>query len=467
MTPFDVVTRSYQFPTYIKPHALQLECINELSALNNSGEWLDMGTGKTFVSTACALFHKVTYGNVCVVIVPPLLISQWARWLRSITPALSVVEYKGTPTERKLKTLDADFVIVGVQIFKKEFDKFNNWYSLRQYSVIVDEATMVSNVSSDNHDKVFSFSIGRPTMLLSGTPANKPSDAYGLLKFTAPGTYRSIGQFENLHIEERDFWGAPVKYRGLDELAENLLINSKRVLFQDMYPMSEEPVFIPLNYDLEPTHLKLYRKLAEEQLLALPDGGKIDGTTAARLRHLLGQIVVNKGHFTGKPDDRSFATDLIEQRLMESGEKLVVFANYRMTVAHIASRLSKYKPGIINGDVTASQKEKSIQRFINDSDCRLIVIQFISGGKGLDGLQHVCNQALFIEPCVQPRDFHQCVARLNRMGQKRRVAVTLAIANGTVQVRQFKNLLINDGITNEVIRNATDLRKSIFGDADD
>lgn len=37
-------------------------------------------------------------------------------------------------------------------------------------------------------------------------------------------------------------------------------------------------------------HLKLYRKLAEEELLKLPDGGKIDATQATKLVHALGQI---------------------------------------------------------------------------------------------------------------------------------------------------------------------------------
>ena len=56
-----------------------------------------------------------------------------------------------------------------------------------------------------------------------------------------------------------------------------------------------------------------------------------------------------------------------------------------------------------------------------------------------------------------------CVARLKRIGQRKKVHVMLGIANGTVQARAFRNLLKNDELVNEVIRNASDLRNVIFG----
>lgn len=54
MTPFETVLTYYTFPERIKPHPLQIETINDLAPLPNSGEWLDMGTGKSFCSTATA-----------------------------------------------------------------------------------------------------------------------------------------------------------------------------------------------------------------------------------------------------------------------------------------------------------------------------------------------------------------------------------------------------------------------------
>jgi len=420
--------------------------------------------GKTYCSTIGALYNKITLGHAVVVIMPPILVRQWGRWLRSIKPALSVTEYRGTPAERKKLDLSADFVLVGVQIFKKDFDRFCAEYRDRGVTVIVDEATMLSNINSDNHSKVFDFCIGRPRILLSGTPMNKPLDVYGLLKFTTPGTYRNKRQFENLHVADRDFFGNPSAYKDLDLLGQNLMLNSRRILYEDMYSETEQPLYVPLDYDLDPAHYKLYKRLADEEILKLPDGGKVEATTVNKLLHALGQIVVNWGHFAGDPKLVSNSINLIEEKLEELGDgKLLVFANYRMSIAALRQHLGHRGIVTVNSEITEKQKEENLLRFMEDPACRVMAAQFVSAGKGLDGMQHVCHHALFVEPCQQPRDFHQAVARLNRLGQRKRVMVMMATASGTTQVRGFRNLIKNDTLVNQVIRNAVDLKEAIFG----
>ena len=138
-----------------------------------------------------------------------------------------------------------------------------------------------------------------------------------------------------------------------------MAVNSKRVLLADVYDQMPKISYIPVNYDLDPKHLKLYRKLAKEELLRLPDGGKIDATQATRLVHALGQIVINWGHFAGDPDLESETIDLIKEKLDELGNgKLLVFAHYRMTVAHLAEKLAKYGVVTVNSEVTPKQKAR-------------------------------------------------------------------------------------------------------------
>lgn len=464
MTPLELVQSHYKFPfEEIKPK--QIETVNELAPLQTQGHYLDVGAGKTFTSTACALFHRISTGAQIIVIMPPVLIPQWAAWLKKIKPPLTHIQYRGTPAVRKAMNFDVDVILVGIQIFKKDYERFVNYFNNREVFVIVDEATMVALIDSDQHKKVYEFTRGRPVALLTGTPAKNPVYAYGLIKFTSPGTYRSFRHFENLHIEERDFFGNAIKFCNLDLLSKNLEKNSKRVLFEDVYPSTDPPLFQKLDYDLEPSHLKLYTRLAEEELLKLPDGGKIDATTAQKMLHALGQIVVNWGHFAGDNKLVSEAFNIVEDKMQELGKgKLVVFANYRMTVASLVHYFGeKYGAVAINSEVSAKQKEANVISFIEDPDCQMLVLQFRAGGFGLDGLQHVSNHALFIEPCQQAMVFTQCVGRLKRTGQTKRVVIWLATAADTLQVRGFDNLLHNDDLVNAIIRNAYDLRAMIMG----
>lgn len=464
LTPFELVSQYYKLPDKIQPFPQQIQVVNDRSLGNHNGEWLDMGTGKTWTSTWVALYHKLVSANQTVVIMPPILVDQWRRWLQSISPVPSFCAYQGTPKERKEMGFDVDFLLVGINIFRNDFERIEAHYRNRSnVTVITDEATIVANVETDSHRKVFDFSAGRVQLLLSGTPANKPGDAYGLIKFTSPGAYRNKRHFENMHVADRDFFGNPCAWQQLDVLYDNLASNSSRILYEDIYKGEDPPHFIPHYYSLDRDHYKLYRKLAEEEILELENGGKIDATSVQKLRHALGQIVVNHAHFAGDDKAKSAALDVVSQSLDElGGGKLLVFADYRMTIARVVEAFKKHDARAINSQVSPTQKQRNLEAFI-EGDCRLLVVQFVSGGKGLDGLQHVCNDCLFLEPCQQPRDFHQAVARLKRLGQRKRVRVKMAIAEGTLQVRGFKNLLNNDDTLNQVIRNAYELRSMIFG----
>lgn len=465
MTPFETVLQYYKFPDRIVPKPLQIEAINYHCEHNNTGGFHEMATGKTFIATAVALYRKITEGGTIVIIMPPVLLRQWGRWLAEITPALTVTEYRGTQAQRAALDLDVDFVLVGVQIFKKEFKRFTDHFYGKPYMTIVDEAApMLGNIESDQHKKVYEFSVMRPVMPMTGTPMNTPMDAYGILKFSAPGTYRNINHFHNEHVESVDWFKKPTKFMNLDRLRANMTINSRRILFRDLYPNMGKPLYDPTYYDLAPAHYKLYRKLAEEELLKLPDGGKVDGTSANRLLHALGQIVCNWGHFSGVPSDVAASIEMIEQKLSELGDrKLLVFAHYKMTVAFLKDRLKKYGVVTINSEVSDKKKDANLRKFINEPSCRVMVAQFISAGMGLDGMQYCCNTVFIAEPCQQPRVFHQAVARLDRPGQTERVHVMMGIANGTTQVRAFRTLLENDNLVNQVIRNAIDLRHAIYG----
>ena len=81
-TPYQKVTERYSFPFVAKDW--QEKIINNLAILDRSGCYAEVGTGKTFMGTAVALFKKMTAGKSTIVVMPPILIPGWCRWLAKI-----------------------------------------------------------------------------------------------------------------------------------------------------------------------------------------------------------------------------------------------------------------------------------------------------------------------------------------------------------------------------------------------
>lgn len=463
-SPHHLVTSHYTLPFDLLP--FQARDLNKLGPCPRTGLYWEAGVGKTVEGVAFALYRFITgEAQRAVVIMPPIILDQWARFLGSI-PGLTVQIYRGTPTQRKkIKLGDALFTLVGIQIFKQDYERFANEFASETY-VILDEAHSIKNVSSDNHRKYSNFVVDKSHTLMTGTPISSPEDVYAYVKLVSPGVYRNKTQFLRLHAGERDFWNKIISWKNLDLLEENLAMNTSRVLRTDVLKDLPELTFTPMPYQLAPAHLRLYNKLAEEQLLILEnEDGKIDATSSNALYHALGQIILNYGHFYGDDSKKAVGLEIVDQVLDEIGPdgKLVVFATYRMSNRLLLQEFKdKYGAVAAFGDQGVKQNQESVGIFVENPECRLLIAQPTSAGVGIDGLQTVCRDGLFLElPSL--RDFQQALARLHRGGQRNAVNIRLATALNTLQVRQQENLLNNDSLVNRVIRNVTDLRAAIYG----
>ena len=145
----DRINAHYKFP--FKWYPFQESIVNETGNNPRAGHYIDVGGGKTGVSTAIALWFKISQGTQTLVIMPPILIKMWGRWLDRISPAPTWVAYAGTPKQRAQVRFDADFILMSMQIFKKDYDYVLGMLKGHNLTVIVDEATSIKNVGSDNH----------------------------------------------------------------------------------------------------------------------------------------------------------------------------------------------------------------------------------------------------------------------------------------------------------------------------
>lgn len=466
--PYDLVKQYYDLPFPL--YDFQGEAVNDLAPLPRSALYHEPGLGKTISSTVCSLYKRIMgESEITLVLMPPILDATWRRWLakvkRSDGTPVTVLSYRGTPAQRKAMRFNTDFVLMSVQIFKRDYERIERELGSRRVHVILDEATSVKNISSDNHKLYRSFVADQTHQLLTGTPLSTPEDAYAYCKLIAPSMYRNLAQFLRIHAMERDFFNKVTVWGNLDLLAENMRVNASFVKKEEVLLELPPKVITPVEYELDPGHLKLYRTLVEDQLLKLPDGQKVDATTAGALYHALGQLVMSWDHFSGDPSKVARGFEVIEETLEELGHgKLVVFANYRMTNRAIVRRFEKYGAVGVWGDVPSAQKERNIARFCEDDTCRLITLQPSSAGYGIDGLQEVSADCLFVEPPSLARHYDQALSRLYRDGQRKSVNVRIATAQGTLQVRALRNLVENEALVNPLQGSKVELRAALLGE---
>ena len=452
-----------QRPLPVEGYPFQQAAVNDLAPHDRLALYFDVGTGKTYTSIFIALakLHAGWIDKV-VVVVPPVLIPNWSRTIAKFQGTTQTV-YMGTPTQRKLIKLDGQFIIVGVQILKKDYASLQSKLGSNKLFVIVDEAQMLKNPASGNFKTINDMAYEQQLCLLTGTPLSVPTDAYAYIKLVTPGIYKSQYQFESIHVEERDFWEKPKKYANLEMLNKNLMLQAHRVLKEDVLLDLPELTYTPLYYDLDPKHLKLYRTLAEEQMAKLSDGNKIDLTNASALFQALQQVPCNSEHFS-EGAVTSTVLDLIDTVLDElGGKKLVIFCHYRMTTTRLLEYLKPHNAVALFGGTAANQRQANIDKFVRDPKCKVIILQHKSGGSGIDELQHVCSDILMVELPYRASDLRQAIARVHRDGQRSAVNVRLAIALSTLQVRLWEYLQDNDSLVNTVIRGPQDIREALAG----
>jgi hypothetical protein len=424
----------------------------------------EVGGGKTVISTVVSLMSGVT---VTVVIMPPVLITSWARWLTKVSS--NVLVYKGGPKVRKQMTLgDKRWILMSHAIFRIDFERVMKDLHGMDAELIVDEAQALKSPKSKLYTMSGTFVQNRRMQMLTGTPTSTPLDCYTYIRLRSPEMYRSYAHFEQMHVAERDFFGSVKSYQLLDELAANFAVKSIKRTKQEVHGYSLVPVFPDTTYELDPEHYKLYEKLVEEQLLLLDDGSKIDATTAMKLRHACQQIVCNWDYFSGNLEKKSVAYDLIDLTIEQTEcldvtkSKLIIWTYYKMTSRSVLKYL-RGKGYYAVGAYSEEDSSKSFDLFMEDPKCRIGVFQYQSAGAGLNP-QFVCSESLHLETPTSSMQVTQSFGRLDRMGQKIAPTMRIAIAKGTVQEGTIDQLLHNDDLVVKVELSKSGLRAMLLGE---
>jgi SNF2 family DNA or RNA helicase len=113
----------------------------------------------------------------------------------------------------------------------------------------------------------------------------------------------------------------------------------------------------------------------------------------------------------------------------------VIFSQFKAPLRMIQKQLEDKGVGVVSytGDDTQAARKVNKAAFMsNDPKTRVMVSTIKAGGVGVDGLQHVCNNAIFLDRDWSPMINFQAEDRLHRGGQVKHPFIIDIMARNSV-----------------------------------
>jgi SNF2 family DNA or RNA helicase len=436
------ISRDYNYPGIYKPFEHQRVTSEFLSINHKAFCFNEAGTGKTS-SIIWAADHLMNLGKIKRVLVICPLSIMFSAWQGDIFNTAihrtSAVAHGAKEKRVKIINSEYEFIIInfdGVGVVKDEIAKAK--FDL----IVVDEANAYKSVSTTRW-KILNKIVRPETMLwmLTGTPASQsPEDAYGIARLVCPDRvpkFKTAWRDKVMYQVTRFKWVAKQDAKKLVfsvlqpaiRFAKNECLDLPEVMYQTRE--------VPLSPQVE----KFYKALKTQMLISAA-GQQITAVNAAAGMNKLLQIS-GGAVYTDKREVVEFDISPRLNALMETVEqteqKLIIFVPYRHTITIVSEYLTKkgYSNEVINGDVTANRRADIINRFQTSEDPRILVIQPQSASHGVTLTR--ADTVIFWSPVLGVETYLQCIARMDRVGQKNKMTV-VHLQGSEVEKRVYKNL---------------------------
>lgn len=161
----EVVYKHFSMPFPLYPY--QSAWVNALADKPAAGMYFEVGTGKSLTALAASLYHKLQGYETTIILMPPILLAQWEQTIKQVPEIKRVQIYAGTPAERSKISLDVDYLLMSIAVFKNDFQRIFDFFLNRRVSLIIDEATSIKNIATGNYKAVKAFLKGQSALFLN------------------------------------------------------------------------------------------------------------------------------------------------------------------------------------------------------------------------------------------------------------------------------------------------------------
>jgi SNF2 family DNA or RNA helicase len=434
--------KEYDWPGLYTPFVHQRITASYLALRDRCFCFNEAGTGKTSSAIWAAdyMMNKGLIKRVLVICPLSIMYSAWQADIFKTAMHRTVAVAHGDNSKRKkVISGEYEFVIInfdGVATVEDEISKAG--FDL----IVIDEANAYKTVSTKRW-KTLAKLITPTTRLwmMTGTPASQsPLDAFGLAKLVNPaGVPRFFGAWRDkvMHQITRFKW-VPKPTNKTDVYnALQPAIRFEKADCLDLPDLVYQTREVPLTYQVD----KYYRALKKEMLITAA-GEQISAVNAAAMLSKLLQISGGAMYTDTKEVvefDVSPRLNALMEVLDETQHKVIVFVPYTHTIQLVGKFLNQQGVvnEVINGAVPARERSEIINRFQTQTNPRVLIIQPQAASHGVT--LTAADTVVFWSPVMSVETYLQCIARIDRVGQKN--SMTVVHLQGSEAERKIYHML--------------------------
>jgi SNF2 family DNA or RNA helicase len=484
-----------------QPYRHQLECLNKFGRQHSFALLAEMGTGKTWiVINNIADLWSSDDCDAVLVLAPNGVHTNWTRlelpkhmpdWVRYRSAA-----WVSAPNKREKEELDNLYAApssgeLRILTMNHEALQTKRGYEFaekfcmtgRRVMIVADESDAYKNPKAARTKALMKLRrLSYWRRIMSGTPINNaPFDAFSQFSFLDEhilGTtsffafkaeYAEMLQQGNPLLEAikkrsgsrftpqvvaKGVGGRP-KYRNLDKLSRLIAPHSFRVLKKDCLDLPEK-IYKTLVFSMTREQIEVYKKAEQECRLVFAN----EETPFNKLVAVTKLAQITSGYYIHPLSEEPVRIEgdnpkldlLIErvQKIVESGEKVIIWARYRIEIEDIVARLRA--DGIesveYHGGIKKDERTEAIESFERGSASAFVGNQQ-AGGTGITLV--AASYVIYFSNNFSLRDRLQSEDRAHRIGQKKNVTYINIAAKGTIDEVVIKALSSKKDVADTII----------------
>lgn len=442
----------------------------EQSIHKGFGFLFEMGCGKTITAISVAgTAYQMGKIRKLLVVAPTSVCSVWPKEFDDYADFRYCVKVLLGTKDKRIKLLD-DLDAFPYEALKVAVINYESTWREGVFEALLDwDADMVIADESQrikSHDAQQSKAMhqlgdkARYKLILSGTPVqNDAIDLYSQYRFLNPSVFgTNYYQFRNRYaimggFERRQIVG----YRDMDELIRKEHSIAYRVTKEEALDLPEQ-TFENRVITLSTKERQLYDRIKKDSFAELESGGQITATSVLtkllRLQQFTGGFIqADEGNrpelvSRGKIDALE---DILEDYVMTTGKKLVIFARFRPELDIIEKLLKKKKVGygMIYGDIKLDVRGDIVKDFQTNPATKVFLAQIDTAGLGIT--LTAADTCVYYSVNFNYAAYSQSLARIHRIGQRNRCTYIHLVVEKTVDEQILKALARKEDLAKTVV----------------